>query len=172
MKIVLAQQNYHIGNFEQNTAKIIEAIQAAKTQQADLIVFSELSVCGYPPRDFLEFNDFIQRCQSAIDEIKQHTDTIGVLIGCPSYNKVPEGKDLFNSAYLLYQQEVQDIVHKTLEFGKYHSLLIRYKIRLLGYLKNSVFILKRIVGAVPKEIVGPFQMGLCAVPKAIIVHLL
>ncbi len=114
MKIVLAQQNYHIGNFEQNTKKIIEAIQEAKAQQADLIVFSELSVCGYPPRDFLEFNDFIQRCLAAVDEIKLHADTIGVLIGCPSYNKVPEGKDLFNSAYLLYQQKVQDIVHKTL----------------------------------------------------------
>ena len=61
MKIFLAQQNYHIGNFEYNTQKIIKAIEEAKAQGGDLIVFSELCVCGYPPRDFLEFNDFINQ---------------------------------------------------------------------------------------------------------------
>ena len=55
MKIALAQQNYHIGNFESNTQKIISGIEEAKRQGADLVVFSELCVCGYPPRDFLEF---------------------------------------------------------------------------------------------------------------------
>ncbi|MBC7866335.1 MAG: NAD+ synthase, partial [Gloeobacteraceae cyanobacterium ES-bin-316] len=62
MKIFLAQQNYHIGNFESNTQKIIEAIQEAKKQGSDLIVFSELSICGYPPRDFLYFKHFIDQC--------------------------------------------------------------------------------------------------------------
>jgi NAD+ synthase (glutamine-hydrolysing) len=114
MKIMMAQQNYHIGNFELNTEKIIEAIKQAKTQEIDLIVFSELSVCGYPPRDFLDFKDFIEKCHAAIDEIKSHTQQIGVLIGCPSINEKKEGKDLFNSAYLLYNQEIEDIVHKTL----------------------------------------------------------
>jgi NAD+ synthase (glutamine-hydrolysing) len=52
MKIALAQQNYHIGNFEKNTEKIIDAIQQAKKQKADLIVFSELCICGYPPATF------------------------------------------------------------------------------------------------------------------------
>ncbi|MBK8329058.1 MAG: NAD+ synthase [Bacteroidetes bacterium] len=114
MKIVLAQQNYHIGHFEHNTEKIIAAITEAKMQEADLIVFSELSICGYPPRDFLEFKDFIQRCHDSVNKIALHADTIGVLLGCPSYNEVPEGKDLFNSAYLLYNQQIQDVVHKTL----------------------------------------------------------
>src|SRR5581483_11775555 len=102
MKIFLAQQNYHIGNFEANTARIIEAIEAAKQQNGDLIVFSELSVCGYPPRDFLEFNDFIEQGLASIDKIRQVADTIGGLVGCPSRNQKAEGKDLFNSAYLLY----------------------------------------------------------------------
>ena len=62
MKIALAQQNYHIGNFEQNTRKIIEGIEWAKAQGADIVLFSELCVCGYPPRDFLEFDDFIKKC--------------------------------------------------------------------------------------------------------------
>ncbi|MEO6869098.1 MAG: nitrilase-related carbon-nitrogen hydrolase, partial [Ginsengibacter sp.] len=66
MKIVLAQQNYHIGNFKQNTNKIIEAIEEAKSQKADLIVFSEMSICGYPARDFLDFKDFIDKCYESI----------------------------------------------------------------------------------------------------------
>ncbi len=114
MKIILAQQNYHIGNFEQNTAKIIAGIQAAKAQGADLVVFSELCVCGYPPRDFLEFEDFIARGYAAIDEIKQHATDIAVLVGGPARNPQPEGKDLFNAAWFLYEGEVKHIVHKTL----------------------------------------------------------
>ena len=114
MKIFLAQQNYHIGNFEANTAKIISAIEEAKKQKGDLIVFSELSVCGYPPRDFLEFNDFIEQGLASIEKIKQVADTIGVLVGCPSRNPKIEGKDLFNSAYLLYEKEIKGIVHKSL----------------------------------------------------------
>ncbi|MGB3008375.1 MAG: NAD+ synthase [Chitinophagaceae bacterium] len=113
MKIALAQQNYHIGNFEDNTRKIIEGIKWAKQQQADLVVFSELCICGYPPRDFLEFNDFVNKCYESIDEIKKHADTIGVLIGAPDKNPVREGKDLFNAAYLLFENEVKGIAHKT-----------------------------------------------------------
>ncbi|MBL0198657.1 MAG: NAD+ synthase [Chitinophagaceae bacterium] len=113
MKIFLAQQNYHIGNFESNTQKIISAIQAAKEQGGDLIVFSELSVCGYAPRDFLEFEDFINKSYAAIDTIKQYADTIGVLVGAPDRNPVREGKDLFNAAFLLYEKEIKGIAHKT-----------------------------------------------------------
>lgn len=114
MKIFLAQQNYHIGNFEANTNKIISAIREAKQQGGDLIVFSELAVCGYPPRDFLEFDDFIEESLRSIDCIRQEADTIGVLVGAPSRNLKKEGKDLFNSAYLLYENEIKGIVNKTL----------------------------------------------------------
>src|SRR3954468_21202841 len=99
MKIFLSQQNYHIGNFEANTAKIIAAIEEAKKLGGDLIVFSELAVCGYPPRDFLEFNDFIEQGLASVDKIRAVADTIGVLVGCPSRNPKIEGKNLFNSAY-------------------------------------------------------------------------
>ncbi len=113
MKIALAQQNYHIGNFDDNTRKIIEGIQWAKAQGADLVLFSELCVCGYPPRDFLEFKDFINKSYAAIDVIKQHADTIAVLVGAPDVNPVREGKDLFNAAYFLYEREIKGIAHKT-----------------------------------------------------------
>src|SRR5690349_810107 len=98
MKIFLAQQNYHIGNFEANTEKIIEAIREAKKQGGDLVVFSELAICGYPPRDFLEFSDFVSRCITAVKKVAEEADTIGVLVGAPSHNDRIEGKDLFNSA--------------------------------------------------------------------------
>lgn len=113
MKIFLAQQNYHIGNFESNTQKIIRAIEEAKAQGGDLIMFSELSVCGYPPRDFLEFNDFLNKCNEAIEKIRQHADTIAVIVGAPDKNKRVEGKDLHNAAWFLYEKEVKAAIHKT-----------------------------------------------------------
>jgi NAD+ synthase (glutamine-hydrolysing) len=112
MKIFLAQQNYHIGNIEGNTKKIIAAIEDAKKQGGDLIVFSELSICGYAPKDFLDFDDFINKCNVAIDEIKMHADTIGVLVGAPDRNPIREGKDLFNGAFFLYEKSIKAIAHK------------------------------------------------------------
>ncbi|HXR84536.1 MAG TPA: NAD+ synthase [Hanamia sp.] len=113
MKIFLAQQNYHIGNFEKNVNKIIEAIKIAKSNNADLIVFSEMSVCGYPARDFLDFKDFIDKCYESIEKIKQYADMIGVIIGSPDRNLVREGKDLFNAAFFLYEKEIKSVAHKT-----------------------------------------------------------
>jgi len=113
MKIAMAQQNYHVGNFEENTRKILEGIRQAKAAGADLVVFSELCVCGYPPRDFLEFEDFIAQCYAAIDRIREEADTIGVIVGGPARNPVKEGKDLFNAAWLLYEKEIKGVAHKT-----------------------------------------------------------
>ena len=114
MKIFIAQQNYHIGNFEYNTELIIDAIINAKRQGGDLIVFSEMSICGYPARDFVEFNDFIDKCYQSIEIIKQYTDNIGVLIGSPARNPDKQGKDLFNAAFFLYDKKIQAEIHKTL----------------------------------------------------------
>lgn len=113
MKIVLAQQNYHIGNFEKNLQKIIEAISEAKSDKADLIIFSEMSICGYPAKDFLHFTDFINQCYLTIEKIKQHADTIGVIVGGPDNNLKSKGKSLFNAAFFLYEKEVKNIIHKT-----------------------------------------------------------
>ena len=113
MKIILAQQNYHIGNFESNTHKIIEAIKSAKNKNADIIVFSEMSICGYPARDFVDFTDFINKCYESIDVIKEYADDIAVIVGAPDRNLVKEGKDLFNAAFFLYKKEIQNVAHKT-----------------------------------------------------------
>ena len=101
MKICIAQQNYHIGNFEANTKQIVDAIESAKQQGADLILFSEMSVCGYPSRDFVEFSDFINQCYASVDAIRKVADTIGVLIGAPAHNTNEKGKPLYNAAFFL-----------------------------------------------------------------------
>ena len=101
MKIALAQMNCIIGDFEGNYQKMKEYTIEAKKKNADIVVFPELSVCGYPPRDFLEFDDFIDKCQRVIQQLKDLTEDIAIVVGSPSVNPVVEGKDLFNSAYFL-----------------------------------------------------------------------
>ena len=114
MKIALAQLNYHVGNFEQNTSKIIRSIERAKNDKVDLIVFAELSICGYPPRDFLEFNDFIRLCNEAVESIAQHCIGIAAIVGAPAINPQVQGKDLFNAAWFLSNGKVNAIRNKTL----------------------------------------------------------
>lgn len=114
MRIALAQLNYHIANFEDNAKKIIAAIVQAKSQQAELIVFSELSVCGYPPRDMLEQREFVEMCDRVVNQIAVHCQGIAAIVGAPAINPNPKGKMLFNSAWFLDNGKVCHVVHKTL----------------------------------------------------------
>jgi NAD+ synthase (glutamine-hydrolysing) len=114
MKIALAQLNFHIGNFEGNLDKMIDAVEKAKNGGADIIVFPELATCGYPARDFLEFDDFIRRCYDAIEELLRVSHGIAIVVGSPTRNPVPAGKDLYNSAYFLYAGEILGVQHKAL----------------------------------------------------------
>jgi len=114
MKIALAQLNYHIGNFDENVGKIKGAIRKAKALKADLAVFSELAVSGYPPRDFLEFGDFIDRCEKAIGEIADECRGIAAVIGCPVRNPDVKGKNLLNAALFLEEGQVRHAYYKAL----------------------------------------------------------
>jgi len=114
MKIAIAQINYHIGNFEKNTASIIQAIHNAKSKHCELIVFAELAVCGYPPRDFLEFTDFIEQCLASINKIANECLGIAAIVGFPSINPDEKGKNLFNSAAFLSEGKIQSLHHKSL----------------------------------------------------------
>jgi NAD+ synthase (glutamine-hydrolysing) len=114
MKIALAQLNYHIGNFENNTKHIIENIALAKAKGADIVVFAELAICGYPPRDFLEFEDFITQCDAAAHEIAKHCTDIACIVGLPLKNPILAGKDLFNAAYFIENGEIKAITKKAL----------------------------------------------------------
>ena len=114
MKITIAQLNYHLGDFEGNTSRMLEAIDEAKQVGSNIVCFGELATCGYPPRDFLEFDDFIRLAQESIDRLAEAARGIAVVVGSPSVNPVPEGKDLYNSLYFLADGEVKYVQHKTL----------------------------------------------------------
>ena len=114
MKISLAQINPHIGNFRENTRKIIEYVRKAEAEGSELVVFPGLAVCGYPPLDLLERREFIDKCRKELETIAHATRKVSVLIGAPTHNEAPAGKNLFNSAYFLSEGKIQDVFHKTL----------------------------------------------------------
>lgn len=114
MKITLAQLNYTIGHFEGNLQKMLAAVEQAKAEQADIICFAELATCGYPPRDFLEFRDFINRADQSIEALTEAAKGIAIVVGSPTINPDIEGKDLFNSAYFLADGKILFVQHKTL----------------------------------------------------------
>lgn len=114
MKITIAQINYHIGNFDGTFDKMKEAIKEAKSAGSDIVCFSELATVGYPARDFLAFDDFIKLSEQTIERLCVLADNIAIVVGAPTRNPKPEGKDLFNSAYFLADGKVQYVQHKTL----------------------------------------------------------
>jgi NAD+ synthase (glutamine-hydrolysing) len=115
MKIGLAQLNYMIGDFNGNFEKMKLAIEKAINENTDLLVFSELCVCGYPPRDFLEFHHFIHECETVIHKLAAAAgNKLAIVVGAPSKNPNKNGKDLYNSAYFIEYGEVKYIAHKTL----------------------------------------------------------
>jgi NAD+ synthase (glutamine-hydrolysing) len=114
MKIALAQINTHIGNISSNVSSIIQNIERAKRDGADLIVFPELCVCGYPPLDLLEYEAFIESCEKAVKQIAENCVGIAAIVGAPSHNISLEGKNLFNSAFFLEAGLIKQVVHKTL----------------------------------------------------------
>jgi NAD+ synthase (glutamine-hydrolysing) len=114
MRIALAQLNFIIGDFTGNLEKMLAAVAQAKDQKADIICFSELTTCGYPPRDFLEFDDFIKKADNTVKKLAKVAKGIAIVVGSPSKNPVIEGKDLYNSAYFLADGKIQNVQHKTL----------------------------------------------------------
>ena len=114
MKIALAQLNYHIGNFSENIGKMKLAVARGRKEGADLVVFAELSLSGYPPRDFLEFNDFILSCDQALHELAEECTDIACILGLPVQNKNPKGKPLFNAGAFVFDGKVQSLHHKSL----------------------------------------------------------
>ncbi|NGM60597.1 NAD+ synthase [Sphingobacterium sp. SGG-5] len=114
MKIALAQLNYHIGNFAANQQKMIAAIEKAVLEKADLIVFAELAIGGYPAKDLLRNTIFIQECQRAVEEIAAHCTDIDCIIGVPLPNTQQEGKSLFNAAAYISKGEIVTSYYKSL----------------------------------------------------------
>ncbi len=115
MKIALAQLNYHIGDFKGNLARITRAVSEAGEMGADLVVLSELSICGYPPLDLLERKEFIDACLLHIEKLAVAINPgTGVLVGSPEPNPGREGKMLYNSVFFLHGGEVRQVFRKSL----------------------------------------------------------
>jgi NAD+ synthetase len=103
VKIALAQIDPTVGDFTGNLEKIVAASRRAASEGARLTVFSELSICGYPPADFLEKPSFLARCRSAVDELTAATSGLStaVLAGVALPAPPEAGKPAVNAAVLL-----------------------------------------------------------------------
>ncbi len=101
MKIALGQINPTVGDFSGNAAKIIEFSHRAQANGAGLILFPELSVCGYPPRDLVERASFVQHNRETVDRIAAETRGIAVICGLVTPAHAESGKSVMNSAALL-----------------------------------------------------------------------
>ena len=114
MKIALGQINPTVGDFAGNSAKIIDYARRARSAGAGLILFPELSVCGYPPRDLVERVTFVQHNREAVEHIAAETQGIAVICGLVTPAQADTGKSVMNSAALLMNGEVKFVQSKML----------------------------------------------------------
>src|SRR3989339_2028457 len=114
MKIALAQINPTVGDFRKNTEKICSFIDRAKNQGADLVVFPELSVTGYPPKDFLDIPAFVDENVGYLDKAALCASGISAIVGFVDKNKRPQGKLVHNAAAFIQDQKIVSIHHKSL----------------------------------------------------------
>lgn len=117
MKITLAQLNPTVGDIRGNVAKVKQTLSQCSKHSPDLVVFPELFLVGYPPRDLLERPSFIARTEEAIQElleVSQKYPQTGIIVGAPQPGQLSTGKGLHNSALLMYQGRLLFTQHKSL----------------------------------------------------------
>ena len=108
IQIHLQQQSFLVGDIRANTRKIIALAQSARANGADLVVFPELALCGYPPEDLLLRPGFIQLCDAALAEIQHSIQGVSVVLGAPRH----DGEKLYNSAFCLRDGVLQAVFDK------------------------------------------------------------
>jgi NAD+ synthase/NAD+ synthase (glutamine-hydrolysing) len=114
VKIALGQINPTVGDFSGNSEKIIEFSGRARRAGAGLILFPELSISGYPPRDLVERPSFQARSQQAAEQIAQSTKGIAVICGVVTPARAETGKSVMNSAALLRDGKIEFVQSKML----------------------------------------------------------
>ncbi len=114
MKIALAQFDAVIGDFEENISKMKAQAEKAIAKGCDLVVFPEMCICGYPPKDLLERKDFILDTLKATKKAVESINDIGVIAGTIDENPSGQGKPLFNTAILFENGKILHKAHKRL----------------------------------------------------------
>ena len=113
IKFCLAQLNFKIGDFEGNTAKIADTIFNAKQKGADLVIFSEMSVCGYMPDDLLDYPWFVEKCEQSLEAVAQSCQGIAAIVGGVMRNP-KKGRLLQNVVCFMQNGRIQQTIAKTL----------------------------------------------------------
>jgi NAD+ synthase/NAD+ synthase (glutamine-hydrolysing) len=114
VKIALGQINPTVGDFENNAARIVDHSQRALAAGAGLIIFPELAICGYPPRDLVEKPSFVAANQTSAEKIAERTRGIAVICGLVTPAQAETGKSVRNSAALLRDGKIDFIQSKML----------------------------------------------------------
>src|SRR5512143_3171740 len=112
MRLALAQIDPLIGDFAGNCAKICQFIERARQQGCDLVVFPEMALLGYPPRDLLAKSGFVASSQSYWEPIREASRGIGVICGVVTFNESHQGKPYHNTALFFSDGAVVDRAHK------------------------------------------------------------
>ncbi len=113
MKIAICQLNPQIGNFDYNFQKINSFVEKAKNNNADIAIFPEMSVSGYPPFDLLFYNDYIQKSNDTLNKISQLAKDITIIVGSPYSNEPETNNSIFNSGVVFQNQKCVSQIHKT-----------------------------------------------------------
>jgi NAD+ synthetase len=114
MRVFLAQINTLVGAVEENAAKVRQWIARARQERADLVLFPELTLSGYPPKDLVEFPWFAEKNEAAIEALAGATNGMAAIVGFVSRRPTGEGKGYYNSAAVLANGRIVSVHHKTL----------------------------------------------------------
>jgi NAD+ synthetase len=112
--VAVSQIDTTIGDFEGNAQKILTGGARAEAQGADLVLFPELAICGYPPKDLLERVSFLDECERTVRRVAKRTGKATWIFGCAVRNQARAGRSVFNAAIVARGGRVQGVYHKRL----------------------------------------------------------
>lgn len=114
MRIAIGQINCTVGALKQNAQKMLAFAEESKKQNADLVIFPEMALTGYPPKDLLETAGFVEDNVRQLNDMATHIEGITAIVGFVELNPVPAGKPFYNSAAVIRDRKILSVHRKTL----------------------------------------------------------